>query len=107
MVVYRIIYILDAHLQKSLVTSRDGNLSSLSSSQDRGLGRHTLPPCTTIRKIKTNFKTRNTQNCQKIELFGSLTTEDLKKSYSRRRLGRSERTQCGGGEVPADTSPPE
>ena len=43
------------------------------SSQDGGVDGHTLPPCTTIRRITTNLKTKNTQDCQKIELCGSLT----------------------------------
>ena len=47
------------------------------SSQDRGTGRYTLPPCTT-KKRTTNLKTKNNQNCQKIKLYGSLTTKELK-----------------------------
>ena len=41
-----------------------------------------MPPCTTIRRITTNFKTKNTQNCQKIKLHGSLTTKYVKKPSS-------------------------
>ena len=55
--------------------------------QDGGIGRHTLPPCTTKRRIKTNLKTKNNQNCQKIELYGSLTTKELKKKHSFRLVG--------------------
>ena len=40
-----------------------------------------MPPLTTERKI-TTLKTKDNQNCQKIELYGSLTTKDLKKTYS-------------------------
>ena len=60
---------------------------------------------TTIRRITTNVKTKNTQNCQKIVLYGSPTTKDLKKLFSSRWVGEVElgswveRTQCGGGEV--------
>ena len=32
------------------------------SGQDGGVGRHTVPPCTT--KRTTNLKTKNNQNCQ-------------------------------------------
>ena len=33
----------------------------------------------TKRRTKINLKTKNTQNCQKIKLYGSLTTKELKK----------------------------
>ena len=33
-------------------------------------------------KLQLNPKTNNTQTCQKIELYGSLTTKDLKKPHS-------------------------
>ena len=49
-----------------------------------------MPPCTTIRRITANFKMKNTQNCQKIELYGSPTTKGLKKLYSSRRIGGAE-----------------
>ena len=39
------------------------------------------------RRITTNLKTKNNQNCHKIELYGSLTTKELKK-YSSRQEGR-------------------
>ena len=41
--------------------------------------RHTVPPHTTKRRTTTNLKTKNNQNWQKIELYGSLTTKELKK----------------------------
>ena len=53
------------------------------SSQGGGVGRYTLPPCTTKRKTTTNLKTKNSQNCQKIKLYGSPTTKELKKHSSR------------------------
>ena len=46
-----------------------------------------MPPCTTRRRITTNLKTKNIQNCQKIELYGSLTTKELKKKHSSRPVG--------------------
>ena len=35
----------------------------------------------------TNLKTKNNHNCQKIELYGSLTTEEFKKKHLSRLLG--------------------
>ena len=55
--------------------------SGETSSQDGGVGRHASPPCTTIIRITTNLTTKNTQNCRKIELYGSPTTKDLKKTF--------------------------
>ena len=40
---------------------------------------------------------KNTQNCQKIELYGIPTTKDLKKLYSSRQVGGAE-TRSQGGE---------
>ena len=42
-----------------------------SSGQDGGIGRHTSPPCTIMRKITNDLKTKNTQNFQKIKLWKS------------------------------------
>ena len=39
------------------------------------------------KELQPNFKTSNTQNCQKIELCGSRTTKDLKDPHSSRRVG--------------------
>ena len=66
--------------------SRDTELSS----QDRGIGRHIVPPHTTKRRT-TNLKTKN-KNSQKIKLYGSLTTKELKKKHSSRPVGGAERT---------------
>ena len=66
------------------------------SGQDEGVGRNTLHPCITKRRI-TNLKTKNNQNCQNIKLYGTPTTKELKK-YSLRLVGgveigsRAERT---------------
>ena len=59
------------------------------SGQDGGVGRHTVPPCTTKTR-PTNLKTKNNQNQQKIELYGSLTTKKLKKKHSTRPVGSAE-----------------
>ena len=55
------------------------------SGQDEGMGRYTVPPHTTKRRT-TNLKTKYNQNCQKIELHGTLTTKKLKK-HSPRLVG--------------------
>ena len=52
-----------------------------------------------IRRITTNFKTKNTQNCQKIELYRSLTTKDLKKLYSSRWVGGVETGSWSGEDI--------
>ena len=43
------------------------------------------------KELQLDLKTSNTQNCQKMELYGSLTTEDLKKPHSPRQVGEAER----------------
>ena len=58
--------------------------------QDGGIGRYTVPPCTTKRRTTTNFETENNQNYQKIELYGSPTTKELKKRHSSRLVGVAE-----------------
>ena len=55
-------------------------------SQDGGIDRYNSPPCTT-KRTTTNLKTKSNQNCQKIELYGSLTTKELKKEHSPRPVG--------------------
>ena len=39
------------------------------SSQDRGIGRYTVPPRTSKRRKTTNLNTRNNHNCQKNKLY--------------------------------------
>ena len=63
--------------------------------QDGGIGRHTVPPRTTKRRSTTILKTKNNQNCQKIELYGSPTTKELKKKHSF-RLVEGWRQVAGG-----------
>ena len=60
------------------------------SSQDGGIGRYTLAPCVTKRRTTTNLKTKNNQNSQKIELYESPTTKELKKKHSSRPVGGAE-----------------
>ena len=67
------------------------------SGQDRGIGRYILPPHTTKRRT-TNLKTKNSQNCQKIELYESLTTKELKKKYSSRLVGGGVEMESWDGE---------
>ena len=42
------------------------------------------------KKLHLDYKTNITQNHQKIKLYGSLTTKDLKKLHSSRQVGRVE-----------------
>ena len=67
------------------------------SGQDGAVGRYTLFPHTTKRRT-TNLKTKDNQNCQKIELHGSPITKELKKknsSFSSRRGGDRQAGQRG------------
>ena len=66
-------------------------------SKDEGVGRYILPPRTTKRRTATNLKTKNIHNCQKIELYRSPTTKELKKKHSPRLVGRVEMGSQGGG----------
>ena len=60
------------------------------------MGRYSLLPHTTKRRTTTNLKTKTNQNCQKIKLYGSLTTKELKKKHSSRPVGGAEMgNQCG------------
>ena len=56
------------------------------SGQGGAVGRYTVPTCTTKRTI-TNLKTKNNHNCQKIELYESPITKELKKKHSSRSVG--------------------
>ena len=67
----------------------------MTSGQDGGIGRYTLPPCTTRRRTTKNLKTKNNQNCQKIKLYGGPTTKEFKKTHSARPVGGAERGSCG------------
>ena len=41
-------------------------------------------------ELQLNLRINNTQDCQKIELCGSLISKDLKKPHSSRRVGGAE-----------------
>ena len=66
------------------------------SGQDGGVGRYAWFPHTTKRRTTTDLKTKNNQNCQKIELYRSSTTMELKKKYSSRLVGGAETGSQGG-----------
>ena len=65
------------------------------SDQDGGIDRYALLPHTTKRGTTTNLKTKNNQNCQKIELCGSLKTKELKKKHSPRLVEEAETGSWG------------
>ena len=52
-------------------------------------------PHTTKRRITTNLKTINNQNCQNSKLYGTLTTKELKKHSSRLVGGAEMGSQVG------------
>ena len=52
-----------------------------------------MPPSTTKRTTR-NLKTKNNQTFQKIKLYGSPTTNELKKKHSYRPVGRAEMGSC-------------
>ena len=58
--------------------------------------RYTLPPCTTKIRTTKNLKTKHNPNCQKIRLYASPTTKELKKKHSSRPVGGSETGSQGG-----------
>ena len=55
-----------------------------------GAGGHIAPPRTTKRRTTTSLETKNSQNSQKIELYVSPTTKELKKKHSLRPVGGAE-----------------
>ena len=59
------------------------------------VGRYTLCPHTTKRRTAMNLKTKNNQNFQKIILYGSPTTKELKKKHSSRPVGGTKMGSCG------------
>ena len=63
------------------------------SSQPGGISTYILPPHTTKRRTTTNLK--NNQNHQKIKLYGSLTTKQLKKKHSSRLVGGADTGSWG------------
>ena len=69
------------------------------SGQDGGIGRNTSLPPMTKRRIITNLKTINNQNCQDSKLHGTPTTKKLKE-HSCRLVGGAEMVSLVGGEDP-------
>ena len=74
----------------SMIGSKNAKIMP-TSGQDGSVGRYILPPRTTT----TNLKTKNNQNCQKIKLYGSLTTKELKNKHSFRMVGGMEMDSRG------------
>ena len=72
------------------------NMDIQTSGQDGGIGRHTVPPRTTKKRTTTILKIKNNQNWQKIKLYGSPTTKELKKKHSSRLAGGVEMGSQGG-----------
>ena len=66
------------------------------SAQDAGVSKQSLPLHTTTEKLQLDYKTSITHNHQKIKMYGSLTTKELKKSHSSRRVGGLERQGKAG-----------
>ena len=64
-----------------------------------------MPPRTIKRRMTTNLKTKKNQNCQKIELYGSLTTKELKKKHSSRLVRGAETGSQGGEDLRQGGSP--
>ena len=62
----------------------------VTSVQDGGIGTYALIPHTMKRRTTTKLKTKTNQNCQKIKLYGSPTTKELKKKHSYRLVGGAE-----------------
>ena len=54
-----------------------------------------MPPPPIKRRTTTNLKTKNNQNCQKIKLYGSLRTKELKRKHSSRLVGGEEMGSWG------------
>ena len=69
------------------------------SSQDGDVGRCTLPPGMAKRRTTTDLKTKSSQNCQRVELYGSLTTKELKKKHAFGLVGGAEMGSQGGEDV--------
>ena len=51
--------------------------------------------CMQPQELQLNLKINNIQNCQKIKLYGSPTSKDLKKPHSSRRVGGAEKWSQG------------
>ena len=80
-------------------TPEASDQNMLSSSQDGGIGRNPSLPHTTKRRITTNLKTINNQNCQKIKLHGTPTTKELKKQSNRTTRPVRQRMETNQGKA--------
>ena len=69
------------------------------SSQDGRVGKHASPLVQPQKEKQLNLKPKNTQNCQKVKLHGSLTTEDLKKPHSDTQVGGADTQRRQNGEA--------
>ena len=65
-------------------------ITLVASGQDGGVGRHTVPLCTTKRRTITNLKQKITRTARKSKLYGSLTNKEIKKKHSSRWVGGAE-----------------
>ena len=65
--------------------------AQVTSGQDGGVGRYTMPPCTTKRRTTSNLKTKNNNNCQKIKLYGSLTTNVKEETFNQTGMLRKKK----------------
>ena len=92
-----------SHIDVSL--SLSNQKTYLTSGQDGGIGRYTFPPCTT-KKRTTNLKTNSNQNCQKIKLYGSPATKDLKKKHSFRLVAEAEMGSWGREDMDKEAGGP-
>ena len=68
------------------------------SGPDEGIGRHPASSHNQ-KKDNNNLKTKNNQNWQKSELYGSLTTKEIKKKHSSRLVGGAETGSQGGEDL--------
>ena len=75
-------------------------------SQDGGIGRYTLPRLTTKGRTMTYLKTKqkNNQKRQKIKLYVSQITKELKKQLSYRLVAGVEMASWGGEDAWQGTS---
>ena len=60
------------------------------SGQDGGIDRHASPLHATWEELQLGLKANNTKNHQKIQLYGSSITKDLKDTHSSRWVGWAE-----------------
>ena len=68
----------------------------MTSSQDGGLGRYTVPPCKTKRRT-TNLKTKNNQNCSENRTVWKSDNQGVKEETFT-QTGRRDRDGQLGGE---------